>query len=183
MPLACPRCGSRNLRPAQYKNADERINALRFISPLRCKDCRTRFVSKTIFLSDLFYARCPKCDRMDLNRWTGKTYQPTGWTAVKVALGAFKWRCEYCRINFASFRKRRELFAFSRWKNRNPDLVAEKPVENIAAETTPQQIPGTSQGRDGGLGEGQDQKNVQGSRYDSATRLHADVRFATRCSG
>jgi hypothetical protein len=26
-------------------------------------------------------------------------------------------------------------------------------------------------------------KNVQGLRYDSATRLHADVRFAARCSG
>jgi hypothetical protein len=141
MPLACPKCGSRNLRPAQYKNADERINALRFISPLRCKDCRTRFVSKTIFLKELIYARCPKCDRMDLNGWTGKTHKPSVWVAIKVALGAFRWRCEYCRVNFASFRMRREPFTFSRWKNRNPDLVAEKPVEaataNGAVEASP----------------------------------------------
>jgi hypothetical protein len=117
------------------------MNALRFIAPLRCKDCRTRFVSKTIFLNELFYARCPKCDRMDLNGWTGKTHQPRGWTAVKVALGAHKWRCEYCRMNFASFRNRKESFTFSRWKKRNPDLVAEKPAgvladENTTAETT-----------------------------------------------
>jgi hypothetical protein len=65
---------------------------------------------------------------MDLNGWTGKTYKATGWTAFKVALGAHKWRCEYCRINFASFRERKEVFTFSRWKKRNPDLVAEKPV-------------------------------------------------------
>jgi predicted Zn-ribbon and HTH transcriptional regulator len=141
MPLACPKCGSRNLRPAHYRNNDERMNALRFIAPLRCKDCRTRFVSKTIFLNELFYARCPKCDRMDLNGWTGKTHQPRGWTAVKVALGAHKWRCEYCRMNFASFRNRKESFTFSRWKKRNPDLVAEKPAgvladENTTAETT-----------------------------------------------
>jgi hypothetical protein len=73
---------------------------------------------------------------MDLNGWTGKTHQPGAWTAVKVALGAFKWRCEYCRINFASFRKRREPFTFSRWKKRNPDLVAEKPAEVAAAENS-----------------------------------------------
>jgi hypothetical protein len=129
MALACPKCGSRHLRPARYQNLSERWNALRFISPLRCRDCKTRFVSKTIFLEDLFYARCPECDRMDLNGWTGKTHQPTGWTALKVNLGAHKWRCEYCRLNFASFRVRKEIFTFSRWKKRNPGHVAEKPKE------------------------------------------------------
>jgi len=54
---------------------------------------------------------------MDLNTWTGKTYTPTGWTAFKVNFGAKKWRCEYCRLNFASFRPRKEVFTFSRWKN------------------------------------------------------------------
>jgi DNA-directed RNA polymerase subunit RPC12/RpoP len=131
MPLACPRCGSRNLRPSQYRNVDERINSFRFISPLRCKDCRTRFVSRTVILKDLLYARCPQCARMDLNGWTGKTHQPNSWTLIKIALGAFRWRCEYCRVNFASFRQRRESFTFSRWKNLKPDLVAEKPEEVV----------------------------------------------------
>jgi hypothetical protein len=129
MALACPKCGSRHLRPARYQNLEERLNALRFISPLRCRDCRTRFISKTVFLEDLFYARCPECDRMDLNGWTGKTYKATGWTHMKVLLGAHKWRCEYCRLNFASFRTRKEPFTFSRWKKRNPGDVAEKPAE------------------------------------------------------
>jgi hypothetical protein len=129
MALACPKCGSRHLRPSQYQSSEERLNALRFISPLRCRDCRTRFVSRTVFLEDMFYAHCPECDRMDLNSWTGKTYQASGWTLIKVVLGAHKWRCEYCRLNFASFRSRKELFTFSRWRNRNPDLVAEKPPQ------------------------------------------------------
>ena len=132
MPLACPHCGSRNLRPAQHRNSTERLNSLRFVSPLRCKDCKTRFVSRTIFPDDLFFARCPECDRMDLNGWTGKTYKPTGWTKIKVAFGAYKWRCEYCRLNFASFRKRKEPFTFSRWKKRNPELMAEKPAAGPA---------------------------------------------------
>jgi hypothetical protein len=129
MALSCPKCGSRHIRPSRYANFEERLKALRFISPLRCRDCKTRFVSKTVFLEDLFYARCPKCDRMDLNGWSGKTHVAKGWTAFKVQLGAHKWRCEYCRLNFASFRVRKEIFTFSRWRKRNPNDMAEKPVE------------------------------------------------------
>ena len=55
--------------------------------------------------------------RMDLNGWTGKTFvDPPFRVALKVAFGARKWRCEYCRLNFASFRKRKEVFTFKRWK-------------------------------------------------------------------
>jgi hypothetical protein len=129
MPLTCPSCGSRYIRPARYQSAGERIRAFGFVAPLRCRDCRTRFVSRTVFPEDLLFARCPQCYRMDLNGWTGKTYQAAGWTRLKVLLGAYRWRCEYCRLNFASFRKRKEIFTFSRWKKRNPDFVAEKPVE------------------------------------------------------
>jgi len=53
---------------------------------------------------------------MDLNRWTGRTYDPPLRVAIKTALGAKRWRCEYCRLNFASFRDRKEAFTLSRWK-------------------------------------------------------------------
>jgi hypothetical protein len=53
---------------------------------------------------------------MDLNGWTGKTYTPPFFMGLKVSFGAWKWRCEYCRLNFASFRRRKEIFTFSRWK-------------------------------------------------------------------
>src|SRR5579864_8484564 len=129
MSLACPKCGSRFLRPARYRNLRERLNALLFISPLRCKDCRTRFVTRTVVPEDLLYAHCPKCDRMDLNGWSTRTFTPEGWLVIKINFGAHKWRCEYCRVNFASFRKRKEAFTFSRWKKRNPDQVAEKPAD------------------------------------------------------
>jgi len=134
MPLICPECGSRNLRPSKYLDSAERVAAFRFVSPLRCKDCKTRFVSRTVFPEDIFYARCPECDRMDLNAWSGKTYEPSGWTKVLVSLGAHKWRCEYCRLNFASFRSRKEVFTFSRWKKRNPDRAAEKPSAEFLAK-------------------------------------------------
>ena len=54
---------------------------------------------------------------MDLSRWSGKAYtDPPAWVAFKIALGGKRWRCEYCRLNFSSFRDRKEVFTFSRWK-------------------------------------------------------------------
>ena len=132
MSIACPKCGSRFLRDSQPRNFSERINRLRFISPLRSSDCKTRFVAKTVVLSDLRYAHCPKCRRMDLNGWTGKTYTPPFFMGLKVKFGGKKWRCEYCRLNFSSFRPRKEVFTFKRWQNLR-DAAAEAPNQKSAS--------------------------------------------------
>jgi hypothetical protein len=97
-------------------------------------DCKERFIAPLIVWEDLGFARCPVCRRMDLNGWTGKTYtNPPFWIKVRVALGARKWRCEYCRLNFASFRRRKEVFTFKRWKRFVPQ--AEEPYrENVNPE-------------------------------------------------
>jgi DNA-directed RNA polymerase subunit RPC12/RpoP len=117
MSTACPKCGSRYLRPSRTRDLSEQMAQLRLVSPFRCLDCKVRFFAATIVWADLSYARCPRCHRMDLNGWTGKTYtNPPFWVAFKVALGARKLRCEYCRFNFASFRRRKEVFTFKRWK-------------------------------------------------------------------
>lgn len=125
MPLQCPNCGSRFLRESKPRDATEKLLKWRFVSPLRCLDCKSRFVASTLDLNDMRYAHCPKCDRMDLNQWTGKNYEPPFWVGLLISFGANRWRCEYCRINFASFRKRKEVFTFKRWKNLNSgDAVA-----------------------------------------------------------
>jgi hypothetical protein len=61
---------------------------------------------------------------MDLNAWTGKTYTPPFFMGLKVSMGARKWRCEYCRLNFASFRPRKEVFTFRRWEKWQPESLA-----------------------------------------------------------
>jgi len=62
---------------------------------------------------------------MDLNGWAGKTYKEQRlWVAIKAALGARKFRCEYCRLNFASFRRCKEAFSFKRWKKFVPPREA-----------------------------------------------------------
>jgi endogenous inhibitor of DNA gyrase (YacG/DUF329 family) len=117
MSIACPKCGSRYLRPSRKRSFSEQLGTLRLVSPFRCLDCKVRFFAPSIVWADLFCAKCPRCHRMDLNGWTGKTYtDPPFWVAFKVALRARKWRCEYCRLNFASFRRRKEVFTFKRWK-------------------------------------------------------------------
>jgi hypothetical protein len=74
---------------------------------------------------------------MDLNGWTGKTYtDPPFRVAFKVALGARKWRCEYCRLNFAAFRKRKEAFTFKRWKKFVPQAESNPSSEPAAPEKT-----------------------------------------------
>lgn len=129
MSLACPKCGSRFLRDSRPRNFKEKWDRLRFISPLRCQDCQTRFVTRTLILSDLRYARCPGCHRMDLNGWTGNTYEPPFLVGLKVALGGKRWRCEYCRLNFSSFRRRKEVFTFSRWIKRDAAMNAAQSEE------------------------------------------------------
>jgi DNA-directed RNA polymerase subunit RPC12/RpoP len=114
--VECPHCGSRFLRPAEPQNFSETIGRLRLRAPFRCTDCRKRFIAPLIVWRDLLFARCPTCRRMDLKIWTGKTFEAPFWMAVKIRFGGRKWRCEYCRINFASFRRRKEIFSADRWK-------------------------------------------------------------------
>ena len=135
MSLQCPKCGSRFLRESQPRDNAEKLAKWRSVSPIRCLDCKTRFTANTLDLSDFRWAHCPQCDRMDLNQWTGKNYDPTFWTSVKAALGANRWRCEYCRLNFASFRKRKEVFTFKRWSNlKSGDAVAQGRARLAEAE-------------------------------------------------
>jgi len=115
----CPKCGSRYLRESKRQDESLKTSRWKFEKQLRCMDCKTRFVGNTVSFDDLRHAHCPHCYRMDLNQWTGKNYIPPFWTRFFIRLGAKRWRCEYCRINFASFRARKEVFTFKRWVNLN----------------------------------------------------------------
>ena len=132
----CPKCGSRFLRPARPLNWKEKLDTYRFIDPLRCLDCKTRFVARTFTWSDLKWARCPQCRRRDLNGWTGNNHVPEHlWTGFKIQFGAHRYRCEYCRSNFSSFRKRKEVFTFSRFQKmgyfNNADQIADNKVGEV----------------------------------------------------
>ena len=122
MPLTCPGCGSRRLRFSRIRSFSERLWSWLGIRPLRCRDCRLRFIERTWRPSSMKYARCPKCWRMDLATWSEEDYFATRRQIVMLRLGAKPYRCEYCRCNFVSFRPRRERFSFRRWaKRKSPE--------------------------------------------------------------
>ncbi len=97
--------------------------ALRGLHSLRCRDCQYRFQGRTMVPSDLKYARCPRCLRMDLNLWSERDFAPTRSMSALVRLGGRRYRCEYCRVNFVSFRRRKEVFTFRRWTKFGNSLV------------------------------------------------------------
>ncbi|MGE5570131.1 MAG: hypothetical protein ACM3S5_13935 [Rhodospirillales bacterium] len=59
--------------------------------------------------------------------WSPNDWHVTPFMALRLSLGAKPYRCEYCRINFASFRRRREKFSFRRWdRKRRKDAVPQQ---------------------------------------------------------
>ncbi len=111
MTLSCPNCGSRNLRYSHLRSPLERLYSLAGIRPIRCRDCRTRFTRKIWSFSDLPYARCPQCANMVLSTWSPSHYRVSAKRALLLFLGARPLRCESCRCNFVSFRKRKYRYS------------------------------------------------------------------------
>ncbi len=75
----------------------------------------------------MLWARCPRCWRTDLATWSEEDYRAPAVQNLRIALGAHRFRCEYCRVNFTSFRPRMERYRRQRKPARaavNKDLVA-----------------------------------------------------------
>ena len=130
MPLTCPKCGSRNLRYSRLRSFSERCWGWIGVRPLRCRDCRIRFIDRTWRLADVQYARCPRCWRMDLSRWSEDDYHVPLLRRLLLRLGAKPYRCHYCRVNFVSFRRRREKFKPRRRRSREA-------AEPLGEQTSP----------------------------------------------
>jgi hypothetical protein len=120
--MVCPKCGSKSLRFSHLRSASERIRSLFGIRPIRCRDCRTRFPERLWKLSELRYARCPKCLRMNLVFWSENHYRIRLSQNIFLFFGAKRYRCDACRYNFVSFRHRK--FGNSRRKREKAFLAA-----------------------------------------------------------
>jgi hypothetical protein len=104
--LVCPQCGGRDLRYSRLRTVSERCWTWFGIRPLRCRDCRLRFLERTWRLGNIRFARCPMCWRMDLARWSEEDYYVPALKKLLLRTGAKPYRCAYCRVNFVSFRPR-----------------------------------------------------------------------------
>ena len=136
----CPSCGSRNLRYAHMRSPSEKIARLAGVQPLRCRDCRHRFVYRTWKLSDLPHARCPKCLGADLTSWSPSHYHVTFGRGVLLFFGAHPYRCERCRCNFVSFRgrKHRRVPRHHHGEESTPSPVGG--AETAGAQTNPHEV-------------------------------------------
>jgi hypothetical protein len=57
---------------------------------------------------------------MDLSRWSRNDYRTTFFADLLLHLGGNPYRCPYCRLNFVSFRKRKERYVPRKRKHGSP---------------------------------------------------------------
>jgi len=87
MEIRCPKCNSRDIRYSHLSTPKERFASLLGIHPLRCRDCRERFVARLWDPSDLPYARCPRCLNMTLSTWSPSHYHVPAGRGIKLFFG------------------------------------------------------------------------------------------------
>jgi len=108
---SCPRCGSDNVRTSRERGFLERVAALLGVQKVRCRACEHRYSDHPWRPPDVFYARCPACASMILRDWSEKYYLPPFYKRALTYIGWKQQRCEICRINFVSLRRR--------WRTKN----------------------------------------------------------------
>ena len=110
MNIACPECGSTDIRSSYSRSFGESVGKVFGFFQFRCRDCDARFSGQIWDISNLFWAKCPRCYHMDLSTWDPEHYRcPTSWLLL-MRLGARCVRCEYCRHNFLSYRPTKHKF-------------------------------------------------------------------------
>lgn len=127
MQLACPHCGTRDVRVSQRRDFGEFFQGLLGIYPLRCRRCRARWRTSVWAGGAWKYARCPRCYRQELTTWSEQYYHPARMTTLLLRMGATPYRCATCRCNFASFKPCKEKFSWR--KNQPAEPAAEERIE------------------------------------------------------
>ena len=124
--MTCPECGSNKFRVAHAHSFGDKVAQFFGFYPMRCGSCKARFNARIWNWANIIWAKCDRCHRMDLSRWSPSRYMAPLKTRVALTFGARAVRCEYCRNNFASFRPVRE--EFSRSKRNDRSLARETPT-------------------------------------------------------
>jgi DNA-directed RNA polymerase subunit RPC12/RpoP len=118
MTVACPRCNSKRLRILRHHGLMGIVQRIAGIERVVCRDCGAKFQQSVLGIGDLLYAKCPRCFRTDLSTWDLRHYSPRLGIRMKLKFGAQRFRCDRCRMNFASFRPRQE------WPERSSEETA-----------------------------------------------------------
>ena len=144
MQLACPKCGTRDVRLSHRRTFLELLKSLVGVYPLRCRRCRKRWSTSVWAAGAWKYARCPRCYRQELSTWSEQYYHPPRWTIMLLRMGATPYRCVACRCNFASFKPCRERYSW-REKQQDPAVNSEGGTGTMAQAAGSSQTPESQQ--------------------------------------
>jgi hypothetical protein len=137
MQLACPSCGTREVRVSHPQGLGEYLKSLMGVSPLRCRRCQSRWETSVWSNGSWKYARCPRCYRQELTSFVTQRYHPTRWTRFLLRLGASPLRCPACRCNFATFRPQKGKFAWRHQTHVEAGLLIPDQQPAVQAGRTP----------------------------------------------
>jgi hypothetical protein len=101
---SCPFCHSFSIRRSKAVGMRDMTRMAVGMYPFRCVDCSQRFWASIWQLASWRYAKCPKCLNLTLTTWTRKSHRLGLWTRLALTAGATRYRCNACRLNFASFK-------------------------------------------------------------------------------
>jgi hypothetical protein len=117
MRVACPECQSLDVRTSAHRHFGEKLLELLGYTPMRCQQCHCRWRESVWKFTEMLYARCPRCYRLDLTTWEETYYHVGFWAKLKVSCGGKKVRCKVCRHNFVSFGR---VKGRRKWTNVDP---------------------------------------------------------------
>lgn len=148
MQLACPNCGTRDVKVSNPQGLVQYVKNFFGISPLRCRRCSNRWETSVWADGSWRYARCPRCYRQELTKWTKQYYNPPRWTRFLLRIGASPRRCPACRCNFATFKPARGSFEWRHQARGEAVPRTQNPgtPEDGAAVTAGQTPPGEGSG-------------------------------------
>jgi DNA-directed RNA polymerase subunit RPC12/RpoP len=101
--MNCPACHSEWIRRSRRRSALDYLFSVASVLPWRCMSCRRRFRARAVPIHYLFYAHCPICGNVDLQR-IAPVHVPGIASALWRILKLPAMRCEFCRHKFFTLR-------------------------------------------------------------------------------
>ena len=137
MQLTCPNCGTRDVRVSRPQGLVQHLKNFCGVSELSCRRCSNRWETSMWAGGSWKYARCPRCYRQELTKWTAHYYNPTRWTRFLLKIGAHARRCPVCRCNFATFKPQKEDFSWRHQVRETIPQLRSEEAGTLMAEQTP----------------------------------------------
>lgn len=126
--MLCPQCRSGRCRRSKRHGIKDYSLGLLRLRPWRCKACNRRFYAASVAMPFLFYAHCPKCGNLDLQRISRE--HVTGWFAWLFRLARVPaYRCAPCRERFFSIHTFKRIRSY---ESKRPESKEDAPVHSEA---------------------------------------------------